>query len=482
MKSFTSERTLRIKHRVLLATVTLVAVVMLLAFSVRTASSATNNGIVLGVVPSSIMDYSMVPGNQFEVNVSMLYAVNLHGFSIGLSYDPSVITCLGADEGTLLRNSSTTVFTSTIDNTSGDVSVSVNLTAPAAVASGNGTLFGLTFNVNGVGESRIQLVEVNLYDPGGSPLQYVSYDGNFNNKFLFDVTMPLALFGVTLVSLLLNGKTESKLKNVVEDREFQVKDAVLLVVLMAGMISLIFFLRETVAPLTVLFLFSYSSLLFIFTYVISNKRWYIAILPPIAFLIPYVFLRDTTVWSLYLVNIYGIVFAILITLYLASMFSWKSTLIFVSLLTIADIILVLATKIMIQAAQTTRGLGLPVLVALPVLPLLVTADGIQLMALGLGDFFFAGLLSIQTFKKWGRKTAIVSMIGMAISFFLFETALLSFWRIPFPGTVMIIVGWAPVALWSFLRNRTKATPKTDAVHPDFAPEQKSPERKSDDSE
>ncbi len=464
MSGFASDEKLRNKSKLILAASILIAVIMLISFSVRTASSTNGtdgsiNEIVLGVVPSLIMDYSIQPGEQFDINVSMLYAQDLYGFSLGVKFDPSVIACSGVNGGTLLRGS--TVNASTIDNISGDVHVSINLTAPDAAAQDNGTLFGLTFDVNSVGESLIQLVDVSLYDRNGSSLMYISYDGSFNNKFLFDITMPMALLGVTLASLFLNGRTEPKLKNMVDDKEFQVKDAVLLVVMMTAMISLIFFLRETVAPLTLLFLFSYSTLLFIFTYIISNKRWYLAILPPIAFLLPYIFLRDTTIWSLYLVNVYGIIFAILITLYLASMFSWKSTLIFVSLLTVADIILVLATKIMVQAAQTTRGLGLPVLVALPVIPLLATADGLQFMALGLGDFFFAGLLGIQMFKKWGRKTAVISIIGMIISFFIFETALLSFWRIPFPGTVMIIIGWIPIVFWKMLRNKTTNAPKIE---------------------
>jgi hypothetical protein len=463
MNGFTSDGKLRIKSKLLFATVILAIAMMLIAFSVKTARSTdgadnAGNEIALGVVPSSTVDHALEPGKQFEVSVKILYAQNLHGFSVGLKFDPSIMACSAVDYGSLLSDSGPTTNASIVSNASGEIQVSINLTTFDAVAQGNGTLFGLTFNVNGVGETLIQLVNVNLYDANLSALQYVSYDGYFNNKFLFDFTMPLALLAVTLTSLFLNGRTEPKLKDTVEDKEFQTRDAVLLVAMMATMISLIFFLRETVAPLTLLFLFSYSSLLFIFTYIMSNKRWYLAILPPIAFLLPYIFLRDTTMWSLYLVNVYGIIFAILITLYLASMFSWKPTIIFVSLLTVADIILVLATKIMVQAAQTTRGLGLPVLVALPVFPLLVTAEGLQFMALGLGDFFFAGLLGIQTYKKWGKKTAIISTIGMTISFFIFETALLTFWRIPFPGTVMIIVGWVPIVLWKLLRNRPKDKP------------------------
>jgi hypothetical protein len=268
----------------------------------------------------------------------------------------------------------------------------------------------------------------------------------------------MTLFSVTLASLFLNQKTESKLKITLEEKEFKTRDVVLLVAAMVTMISSIVFLRQMVAPLMILFLFSYSTLLFMFTYLYTTKRWYIAIAPPAVFVLLYVFLRDTLIWSNYLVPVYGVVFAILITLYVGSLFSWKPTLLFALMLTIADTILVLVTGTMIQAADTTfRSLSLPVMVAVPIVPPIATTRGWLSMALGLGDFFFAGLLGIQTFKKYGRKTAIIAVSAMAVSFFIFETALLSYWKISFPGTVMIICGWLPIAAAKVLKDHISKT-------------------------
>jgi len=75
---------------------------------------------------------------------------------------------------------------------------------------------------------------------------------------------------------------------------------------------------------------------------------------------------------LYLVNVYGLIFAVLITLYLASLFVWKTTAVFGALITVMDIILVLVTGTMIQAAEAARGLSLPVMVSLPLIPLIIT--------------------------------------------------------------------------------------------------------------
>jgi len=328
----------------------------------------------------------------------------------------------------------------------------------------------------------------------------------------FDIAMPLTLFMVTIVAMFLNRKAEKKLKVTFEEKKFGVRDAVLLVAAMSVTVSLIVFIPR-MAVMT-LFLFGYSMLLFIFTYLFSDfqkakarlfciaflmvsfvaatvslfnfgasstvaygalafyclfgftfmallheenrtdtkERWYLAVLPPALFICLYMFFSGTPVWFPYLLNLYGIVFAVLIILYLGSLFTWKASLIFVGLLTVMDIILVLFTGSMVSAASHVSGLRLPVLVSLPTVPAIVTDWGTLYMSLGLGDFFFAGLLAIQTFKKYGKDFAILSIITMSASFFIFEAFLLTYMPGPFPGTLMIVCGWLTLVLWKRLKH------------------------------
>lgn len=265
----------------------------------------------------------------------------------------------------------------------------------------------------------------------------------------FDIVMPLTLFTITLVSLFLNQKTESRLKVTFEEKQFTTRYAVLLVIFLAGMVSFIALSMQygLVNPIMILFLFSYSALLFIFTYIFSNKRWYLAILPSVVFISLYLFLKDTVLWSYYLVNIYAAVFAVLIILYMGTLFTWKTTWLFAILVTIADIILVFVTKSMVEYAEVSIGLRLPVAIVLPIIPLIVTEQGMWWTILGLGDFFFAGLLSIQIFKRAGKKTAILSAMAIAVAFFIFEIYSLNYQSQPFPATLIIILGWLPLALW-----------------------------------
>ena len=336
----------------------------------------------------------------------------------------------------------------------------------------------------------------------------------------FDIAMPLTLFLVTLISLLFSKHVENKLRTTLENREFHTRDTILLVLLIAFAVSIVVFIPELAILVVFLFsysalLFTFSYLFSgikkrnaqLFFVVIgltallagivallkvlgagwvmlygglaalglatcafiaalyeqlktsgTEARWYMAVMSPALFLIIYFLymFESIPLVSLVLLDVSGVIFAVLITLYLSSLFSWRSVFIFAVLLTIMDIILVLFTGIMITAATHVAGLGLPVLISVPTLPIAMTTDGIRFLTLGLGDFFFAGTLATQTYKKFNKRSAIISTITMTISFGVFEAFLLSTDFGAFPGTLMIIVGWVPVVVWgSFSERKTK---------------------------
>ena len=362
-----------------------------------------------------------------------------------------------------------------------------------------------------------------------------------------DIAMPLALFAVATAALLLNKRTEGKLKTTFEERELRTRDIVMLVAMIVVAVSIIGYV-SILAPgqifqniILLVFLFSYSMLLFIFSYLFSGmkqrraqlfsfgfavaglvagtialvepfadglalyralafyglaafalasiildakkaeakERWYVAVQPPALFVLLFMFFNvaydGAAVWYPALMDIFALTFAVLIILYLGSLFTWKTTVIFAGLLTIVDTILVLGTGTMITAAQQFTGLGLPVLVFLPKIPLIPIPAGSNFIGffgfipsgLGLGDFFFAGILALQTLKKFDKRTAIISIVAMTLSFAIWlvfieeiTTALEPLLgHIPsgFPGTLMIITGWIPVVAWKLLSERKQKT-------------------------
>jgi len=329
----------------------------------------------------------------------------------------------------------------------------------------------------------------------------------------FDITMPLALFAVTAAAMLLNKRVEGRLKTSFEKKEFRTRDAILFVAMISAAVSVIVFVPQM--TIMAVFLFSYSTLLFTFSYIFSDMRerraqlfctwfvivsavagavgffvlprgdlrffgtmafiflaylafsaslydkgrvsvkarWYLAVLPPALFLLLYFVYNGTPLWFPYLLNAYGVIFAILVTLYLGSLFTWKNLFIFAGFLTVMDMILVLFTGVMVTAAKHVSGLGFPILISLPTVPLVITEWGLQYMSLGLGDFFFAGILATQTFKKFGKRTAVLSTLTMSLSFAIFEVFLMNYQWGVFPGTLMIICGWLPVVAWKMLSER-----------------------------
>ena len=219
-----------------------------------------------------------------------------------------------------------------------------------------------------------------------------------------------------------------------------------------------------------------------------KERWYVAAQPPAIFVLLFIFFNvignsgTAAVWAPYLMDVFGLTFAILIILYLSSLFTWKTVGLFAVLLTAMDIILVIGTPAMVTAASSFTSLGLPVLVWLPNIPLIFSQAGeILFRGLGLGDFFFAGVLSVQTFNKFGRKTAIVAAIAIAVAFGIWEAFLMNIlsWLDSvvgrniggFPGTVMIISGWAPVIGWKVLNERRRETKMPAVNQPLEAPKE-----------
>ena len=373
-----------------------------------------------------------------------------------------------------------------------------------------------------------------------------------------DLAMPLALLAVVTVAMLLNRRVQGKLMATVEEKEFKIRDIILLVVFMAIIISVIAY-TTMLNPgavfqniLMVIFLSSYTMLLFTFSYVFSNLtkmraqllsggfgtasliaalasllgpltdgftvyraiaffalsgfcfgaaafeqrktvskplRWYVAAQPPAIFVLLFVFFNflyggTIQVWYPVLMDVFGLTFAILIILYLSSMFSWKTVGVFAVLLTTLDIILVIGTGTMVVAAKQFTGLGLPVLVYLPNVPFVYSTTGALLSrGLGLGDFFFAGVLAVQTFNKFGKKTAFIAAVAMALAFGIWEAFLpdILSWLDTligrniggFPGTLMIISGWAPIVAWKLLSTRNKTVKVPVVTEPPQAPKEQS---------
>jgi presenilin-like A22 family membrane protease len=246
---------------------------------------------------------------------------------------------------------------------------------------------------------------------------------------MFDISLPAAVSLITIAIVWLFPKFKDRAENLFVEKKFSALDAVFLVVAMGVMVTLIAFIPGQ--AIQILFLGAYSFILFLFTY-IALDEWLFAILPPALFLILYF----SPLWSSPLVTLFAIVFIVSITVYVGSMFSWSTVLIFSALITVMDIIQVFGTRFMGQAATKVIQLKLPVAIQVATFPV----EGQVL--LGLGDLFLAGLLSIQTSRRLSKRAGLLSAISIGAAFFIYETLAIHFNVTSyFPATVIVVCGW-----------------------------------------
>lgn len=248
---------------------------------------------------------------------------------------------------------------------------------------------------------------------------------------MFDVVLPSIISIIAAATVLLYAEVEKKIKSVFEEKEFRVRDAVFLVISMGIMVTIIVIVPQQ--AIRALFLVAYSFVLFLFTYVVTEK-WYFAVLPSAVFVALYL----SSYWNLLLLNIFAIIFAVLVTVYLGGLFSWKTVMVFAALITVMDFIQVFGTGFMGASAEKLLDLELPIMLLVPTFP--VKASG--LLGLGLGDVFLTGLLAIQTAQKYGRNAGFISAIAVGFAFFVFEFIIFSYQYTGFfPATLVVVAGW-----------------------------------------
>jgi hypothetical protein len=246
---------------------------------------------------------------------------------------------------------------------------------------------------------------------------------------IVDVLLPSVLFLVGVTAVFLYSRLDKKVDRVFGGQELQPKHVVVLVAAIGAMVSVIMVIPDH--ALLGLFLFAYTAVLLLFTFLFVPK-WYFALILPALFLLSFF-----CWWNIYSFNFFALLFAVSVAVYMGQLFTWKTTVAFACLVTIMDVIQVLVTGHMGEAFETALTLGLPAFVKIPMFP----AAG--LTYLGLGDLFLFGLLSIQVARKYGRNFGLKSTVVMGAVYLLLHTVLLNYYPLTggFPATVLVVSGW-----------------------------------------
>jgi hypothetical protein len=109
-----------------------------------------------GVLYLEPANLTIIPGQDFTIELKTASITNLKGYSVTLSYDPTLLSIQEVVEGPFLSASGKTFFYKTIDNNQGTVLIDCALLGPELSISDEGVLATLSFTCLKAGSISIE--------------------------------------------------------------------------------------------------------------------------------------------------------------------------------------------------------------------------------------------------------------------------------------------------------------------------------------
>ncbi|MGD0495784.1 MAG: cohesin domain-containing protein [Candidatus Bathyarchaeia archaeon] len=147
------------------------------------------------VAPSAISNVSLIPPDNFTVDVSIVNASGVYGLEFQLSFNTSILSANSITPGSFIPGSVTP--STEVNNTAGFVKFNVSLSSSL---DGSGALATISFQVQALGHTALHLYGVRLVDSSGQALPYATADGSFDNVLLAKLAVdPSLIIDPTLV-------------------------------------------------------------------------------------------------------------------------------------------------------------------------------------------------------------------------------------------------------------------------------------------
>ncbi len=109
-----------------------------------------------GVLYLQPANLNLIPGQDFTVELKATSITNLKGYSVTLSYDPTLLSLQEVVEGPFLSSKNKTFFYKRVDNTKGTILIDCAILGPSLSVSGEGTLATLSFTCLKAGSASIE--------------------------------------------------------------------------------------------------------------------------------------------------------------------------------------------------------------------------------------------------------------------------------------------------------------------------------------
>lgn len=133
------------------------------------------------ISPSRVVDPALTPCNTFLVNVSIVKATDIVSVDFKAGFNSSIIKATDIQMGDFLPAGATPTIE--INNAAGYIRFLVSLTSQQAL-NGDGVLAKITFHVEDLGETEIDLYDTKLLNSEGAQITHYTEDGYFNNMLI----------------------------------------------------------------------------------------------------------------------------------------------------------------------------------------------------------------------------------------------------------------------------------------------------------
>ena len=127
-----------------------------LAKLIPTTPEVTPPAGTAGVLYLEPTNLSLTPSQDFTVELKVTSITNLKGYSVTLSYDPTLISLQEVTEGPFLSTKGKTFFYKMVDDTQGTILIDCALLGTDLSISGEGTLATLSFTSLKAGSTSIE--------------------------------------------------------------------------------------------------------------------------------------------------------------------------------------------------------------------------------------------------------------------------------------------------------------------------------------